>query len=400
MFMEKKVLIIPSWYPTSKDPLRGSFFKEQALFLQGKEGIDIKVLFGEKKSFPLLKWILIWFFSYFKSSWDISISNVQQGPEAYGFDLPANRRVPDSFQINLELRLFKKAYLSFCKTAWAPELIHAQSGMDAGIYAHHISKWTGIPFVIIEHQVFVFHYYTKKRSTLILDAFKAATKTAAVSSDERRQVLMNQPECNPKVIWNLVDEDLYSINLKNRNKVFTVITILNSLPIKGAIDFLEAMKLVLQNDPKIRFIMVGKGADKDSRDPVQNLFIRKSKELEIYDQGEYFPLVCREQISDILSKAYLFVSPTIHEPHGIAAREAMMCGLPIVTTANGGVEDSIIPETGLKVPVRDVMEMAAAILKVKSKYFNYNPKIIRQHAIGQCGKEAFLQSMLLFYKNE
>lgn len=394
----QNVLLIPSWYPNLENPLNGSFFQEQAQFLNGKSGIEIQVLYGEKKSRSLFIWIGIFLQSWFKSSWKIFKDKLVQNPVAYGFSIPANRRVPDFLQITLELMLFEKAYRSFYKKGWQPNLIHAQSGMDAGIYAHHLSRRSGIPFVIIEHQVFVFHYYSRLRSTLIMDAFKAAKRTAAVSYDECRQVMMNQPECNPQVIWNLVDEERYSIDHDRRNQEFTVITILNSLPIKGAVEFLEAMVLVIQSKPSIRFIMIGKGGDEKSFEPSENLFIQESKELKIYENGEFLPFVHREKISEVLNRAHVFVSPSIQEPHGIAVREAMMCGLPIVSTANGGVEDSILPETGIIVPIRNSEEMAKAILKVKENYSKYDPKAIRSLAVSQSGREAFLRSMLSFYK--
>ncbi|GAB3219695.1 hypothetical protein GCM10027454_09630 [Algoriphagus aestuariicola] len=270
--------------------------------------------------------------------------------------------------------------------------------MDAGIYACYISGLAKIPFVILEHQVFVFHYYSKLRSTLIMDAFKAAKKTAAVSYDERRQVMMNQPACNPEVIWNLVDEGNYRIDLERRNNTFTVATILNSLPIKGAVEFLESMALVVQHSPSVRFIMIGKGADAKSTNASENLFVKKSRELGIYENGDFFPLITREKVSDVLNQAHIFVSPSIQEPHGIALREAMMCGLPVVSTANGGVEDTINSQTGLVVPVRDAEAMAEAILHLKDNYHNYDPGVIRDMAVEQCGRKAFLDSMFKFYR--
>ncbi|MEX2564717.1 MAG: glycosyltransferase [Cyclobacteriaceae bacterium] len=391
------ILIVPSWYPTPRQQLRGSFFQEQAQFLQGKEGLDFQVLYGEKKSFTLLRWVWIFIQSLFKPTWPISTKKVQQGPLAYGFDFPANRRITDNLQIQLEKRLFLKAYRTFVLQGWKPDLIHAQSGMDAGIYAHDLSKIHNIPFVIIEHQVFVFHYYSRVRAKMVLRAFEAANKTASVSEDERRQVLMNQPNCNPKVIWNLVDETRYQIQLEKRNKVFTIITILNSLPIKGFDTFLEAMFELVKETQNFKFIMIGKGADEKSKDPASNAFVRKSKELGIYSIGEFIPFVERDQISNILNTSHVFVSPTIQEPHGIAIREAMMCGIPVVTTANGGVEDSINQDTGLIVPVKSPQKLAAAILKIKNSEIKFIPQRIRDLAISQSGTKMFLKKMKEFY---
>jgi len=396
--MNKKFLIIPSWYPTHKHPIRGSFFREQGQFLNEPGQRELVVLYGEECSTPFLKLLWIYFLSLIKCTWPIKKDFVIQNPDSYGFIIPKNRRIPDKYQINLACRLYKKSFKSLQALGFTPDLIHAQSGMDAGIYAHLLSEKYDIPFVILEEQVFVFHYYSRYKARLVLKAFEAAHKTAAASYDERRQVMMNQPECNPEVIWNLVDESRYVIDLSKRKQKFTVITILNSLPIKGAIDFLEAMKLLKQSDPEIEFIMIGKGADENSADPDENLFVRKSRELGVFEMGLFLPFVPRENISKILNKAHLFVSPTIQEPHGIAVREAMMCGLPIVSTANGGVEDSITPETGIVVAVRQPREMADAILNIRNHYSDYSPEKIRELAVKQCGRETFKKSMKEFYK--
>ncbi|WP_200977023.1 glycosyltransferase [Echinicola sp. 20G] len=386
----KKVLIIPSWYPTISQPLKGSFFKEQAELLS-TSGFDIKVLFGEVKSTSYINIIKT------KISRKIEFNDVLQCPEAFGFYLPNNRRIKDRAYLNAARKKYLKVFRELLSNGWIPDIIHAQSGMDAGIFAHEISKKFDIPFVIIEHQVFVFHYYSKLRAQLVLDAFKVARKVAAVSYDERRQILMNQPECNPEVIWNLVDETKLEINLKKRRKPFTIITILNSFPVKGAITFLEAIKEVIKQDKDVEFIMIGKGGDTDSNSAGNNVFITKSKELGIYEMGTFLPFVQRDKIGEILNQAHVFVSPSIQEPHGIAVREAMMCGLPIVTTANGGVEDSINPKTGLVVPVKDSKALAIAILKVKNKEVQFDPEKIRELAVLQCGKRAFIESMRKFY---
>ncbi len=394
----KKILLISSWYPTPTRPLHGSFFREQAEFLYQSKVGQFVVLYGDEVSTPLLKFLWIYFLSLVKSSWAIRKDLVIQSPDAYGFIVPKNRRVPEKYRVRLAIRLYKKAFLSLKGTGFIPDLIHAQSGMDAGIYAHELSKAHSIPFVIMEHQVFVFHYYSRFRAKLVLEAFEAAKKTAAVSYDERRQVLMNQPNCNPEVIWNLVDETKYQIQLEKRNKVFTIITILNSLPIKGFDTFLEAMYALSQETQDFKFVMIGKGADENSKDPASNAFVRKSKELGIYDFGDFIPFVARNQISDILNTAHVFVSPTIQEPHGIAIREAMMCGLPVVTTANGGAEDSVIDEVGLVVPVKNAKALSKAILKFKNQELIFQPEKIREIAIKQCGREFFLKSTTEFYK--
>lgn len=395
--MGYKILIIPSWYPTGEKNLNGSYFREQANFLRCNTDFKIDILYGHEKSYPFLSvlWVILKIF--FLKKWPLQKFLKLSQENEFGFLIPNNRRIPEKVKVQLATRLYSKCFLEYISVHGKPDLIHAQSGMDAGIYANEIYRLYNIPFVIIEHQVFVFHYYSRYRSKLVLNAFKEAKKTAAVSFDERRQILMNQSNCNPLVIWNLVNESLYKIDLQKRNKIFTIITVLNSLEIKGYTTFLDAIKKLSNHTTDFKFIMIGKGGDEKALDYNSNAFIQKSKKLEIYQYGEFYPIVQRDEMPQFLNKAHVFVSPGIQEPHGIAAREALMCGIPVITTANGGVEDSITSETGRIVPVKDSIKLADVLLQIKNKKIFFDSHKCREMAIKQCGQSRFLDSITQFY---
>lgn len=389
--MGKNILIIPSWYPTPCQPLRGSFFQEQANFLQGKEGIDFQVLYGEKKSFPLVRWIWVFVQSYWRSTWPISSDKVKQNPNAYGFDLPANRRIPDRFQILFENRLFLKAYRTLAKSAWVPDLIHAQSGMDAGIYALYINQKEKVPYVLIEHQVVIFHHYSKQRAGLVLDSYRHATKLGAVSLAQKRQMLVHEPECIPLVIPNLINEEGYSLKVESVGDAFNILTVMYTQAIKGYKTFFEAMGILKEYNLDFQFTVIGQGGD---------VFRLICEESGVLGLGRFFEGIDRKKIPQYFREADVYVCSSDFETFGIAARESMMSGLPVVSTANGGVEESIQAETGIVVPIREPVALAEAIINVKNNYSNYRPDRIRELAINQCGRKAFLKSMLEFYQIE
>jgi glycosyltransferase involved in cell wall biosynthesis len=388
----KKILLIPSWYPTSKKPLRGSYFREQAEFLNQSNVGQLVVLFGDEASTSFLKFIWIYFLSLVKKRWNISPELVLQHPEAYGFIIPKNRRVPDKYRVKLAIRLYKKAFLTLQSMGFKPELIHAQSGMDAGIYAHIISKRHSIPFVIIEHQVFVFHHYSRRKAKMVLDAFKAASKVAAVSHDQRRQILMNQPDCNPEVIPNLVDESKFEIVKKEESGKFKIITVMYANTIKGFETFFEAMSILKKESLDFEFTVIGNG-HANGRD----LFGELMERYQLEGVGKIIPKVNREEIPSLLASADLYVCSSIYETFGIAPREAMFCGLPVVTAANGGVEDCISHNTGLVVSIQNPKMLSGAILKILNKELNFDSNTIHDLAINQFGNKSFLDKMSNFY---
>lgn len=353
---------------------------------------QLVVLFGDEASTSFLKFIWIYFFSLVKKRWDISPDLVLQNPEAYGFVIPKNRRIPDKFRVQLAVRLYQKAFLTLQSLGLQPNLIHAQSGMDAGIYAHAISKKHSIPFVIIEHQVFVFHHYSRRKAKMVLDAFKAASKVAAVSQDQRRQILMNQPDCNPEVIPNLLDESKFEISKKEETNKFKIITVMYANTIKGYETFFEAMSILQKESLDFEFTVIGNG-HADGRD----LFGELIERYQLEGVGKIIPKVIREEIPALLGSADLYVCSSVYETFGIAPREALLCGVPVVSTANGGVDDCISKEAGLKVPVSDSNSLANSIKKIILQKQQFNPAIIRQSVIESCGKNAFIDLMASFY---
>jgi glycosyltransferase involved in cell wall biosynthesis len=390
--MGKKILLIPSWYPTPKNPLKGSFFREQSEFLQKERVAEIKILYGDERSTPFLKLIWIYGLSLLKGKWSIHRNLVIQSPEAFGFIIPKNRRLPEKYRVKLARRLYKKAYRTFEEKNWKPDLIHAQSGMDAGIYAHDISKLTEIPFLIIEHQVFVFHHYSREKAKLVLDAFKVAYKVGTVSQDQRRQILMNQPECNPVLIPNLVNEESFSLKEKEKDSKFKIVTMMYANTIKGYETFFKAMSILKDEGFDFAFTVIGNGYSYG-----KNVFGEWMEKFDLESFGKIVSKVEREDIALYLRNADVYVCSSDYETFGIAPREAMLCGLPIVSTANGGVEDSISGDMGLIVPVKSPKELANALIQVKENYSNYDPNMIRNLVIDQCGRKRFLNSMSNFY---
>jgi glycosyltransferase involved in cell wall biosynthesis len=68
------------------------------------------------------------------------------------------------------------------------------------------------------------------------------------------------------------------------------------------------------------------------------------------------------ELGPYYERAAVFAAPSRREGYGVAAREAMAWGRPVVATATGGLLDAVVDgETGLLVPPGDVAALRAAL---------------------------------------
>ncbi len=127
---------------------------------------------------------------------------------------------------------------------------------------------------------------------------------------------------------------------------------------KGHQYLIQATKILKQQAPKIKTIIVGEG-------PLSMELDRQAKELDVEDI--IFFLGFRKDIPKILSSLDLFVLSSHLEGMGSSILDAMASRLPVVATKVGGIPEVVINgETGVLVPPRNPSALARAILMLYS----------------------------------
>ncbi|ABF87708.1 glycosyl transferase, group 1 [Myxococcus xanthus DK 1622] len=143
-------------------------------------------------------------------------------------------------------------------------------------------------------------------------------------------------------------------------------------PMKGISAIFAAAERVLERRPNVRFLLAGGTDSRESTQMVQTLTQRYAH---LRHRIKLLGKLPRQQLGLLHRIADLALVPSLYEPFGYTAIEAMASGLPLVATRSGGPSEIVDHEkTGLLVPVLpgapggprevDVESLAAAQLNL------------------------------------
>jgi len=129
-------------------------------------------------------------------------------------------------------------------------------------------------------------------------------------------------------------------------------------PIKRVSDLVDVLAAVRRHT-KARLMLVGDG-------PERARFMSRAREAGV---ARSICLVgTHAEFVDYLRHADLFLLPSESESFGVAALEALSCGVPVAAYRVGGLPEVVTSEVGRLVEPRDVDALAAAALEILSNH--------------------------------
>lgn len=171
------------------------------------------------------------------------------------------------------------------------------------------------------------------------------------------------PESKVRVIHNGLDGDMMPSVRSGKPRLkalkesgYSIVLFLGRITLqKGPDYFVRAAARVVEKDPNVMFILSGAG-------DMEHSILELAASLGISKNILFSGFLRGEELREAYELADLFVMPSVSEPFGIAALEAIHAGTPVLISKQSGVSEVL--RHALKVDFWDVDEMANKILSV------------------------------------
>jgi glycosyltransferase involved in cell wall biosynthesis len=191
-----------------------------------------------------------------------------------------------------------------------------------------------------------------------------------VSESDREEFLRNHsliPGESTNVIANCVDSELFKPASRPAGSALRVGFAGQWVPRKGISELLQAWPQVKAQVPAAQLELAGGPAMWKTARPVTGAEHSAALVKSMEDAGLLHTVgaLPRARMRDFWNSLDIAVVPSLYEPFGLVALEAMACGIPVVASAIGGLKE-IVEEgvSGLLVPPGDSPALANGLVSL------------------------------------
>ncbi|MDI3535255.1 MAG: hypothetical protein PWQ82_1620 [Thermosediminibacterales bacterium] len=166
---------------------------------------------------------------------------------------------------------------------------------------------------------------------------------------------------------------------------------------KGVQIALKAMPIVLAENPNVKFVISGDG-------PRSPALKKLASELGIAHKVIFTGYIDDKVRNSLFNASSAAIFPSLYEPFGIVALEAMAAGVPVIVSDTGGFKEIVDErENGLKVPpgnpemlakaINTILENQILAQKIKAKGLNMVKKRFSWENIAQKTVEVYSETL-------
>ena len=140
------------------------------------------------------------------------------------------------------------------------------------------------------------------------------------------------------------------------NKIIT--TASADIPLKGLKYLILALPNIIKVFPKTSLTVIG-------RSPSDSKLRKLITDLSLEDKIAFRSGITEEEIVNLYHSSEIAVIPSLYEGFGFGAGEAMACGIPLISTHSGGLEE-VVGDSAVKILPASTEEIESAVIRLFS----------------------------------
>ena len=221
--------------------------------------------------------------------------------------------------------------------------------------------------------------------------YPALDKVLVVSNALKRNI-KKYFNIEADVLNNIIGDEFCYVEHSNEDGLVHFALTGNLIPLKGFDLAIKAFKSVLNERRDVKMTIVGDGPERDN--------LRKL--IEENDLKDFVHMVGRKDrnyIVQLLQSSDVYIMSSSSETFGVAAGEALACGVPVISTDCGGPRDFMNDFNGILIPVNDVDAMEKAILHMVEHYKEYDRKRIAQDCHERFSSETIANQLTTIFND-
>lgn len=383
--MKKRILFVPSWYPSESDGISGIFIQEQAVALS--KHYDVAVLIPRMAAWR----------NVLNTAVEKSFKASQEGlPVYWEYALPLIPHGPEANTYQTFVRAARQGLRKVVKEWGRPDVIHAHVVIPGGWSALALSRESGIPSVLTEHSSpFSMHLGTELSRRIVHETLDNVDKLIAISPALVKQILAFHPGAEIEVIGESVRTDFFVAaerTVRERTTGTSFFIVARLAEQKGLTYLLEAVQLLLKRGlTSFELVLGGDGPDRAKLEQM-------AQTLGVSDHCRFLGALTREQVRDRMQQSDVFVLSSLHETFGVVVGEAMACGKPVICTRCGGPEFIVNEQNGVLVDVANAGALADAMADFMAGRAAFDPATVRASVVDRFSPEAFARNVSAVYE--
>ncbi len=235
--------------------------------------------------------------------------------------------------------------------------LHNHMGDASGTVAMLAAELVGIGYSITVHGP---HLFFDPLHWALPEKLRHSRFIACISHYCQSQLMMfSKPEdwSRLAILHCGVETDQYTVRAV-RSSATQLLYVGRLAAEKGLLILLESMHQLRNMRVTVHLTLVGDGEDR-------NLLQQRVAQLGLSDAVSFAGFASEASVRGHLQEADVFVLPSFAEGVPVSLMEAMACGVPVVSTYVGGINELVEPGvTGLLVPASDATALAQALAKL------------------------------------